>query len=385
MRLRVIALILLLSLCGCMQQKSIDTDAYVLNIGVERGSTMPYLVTFLVSVPGDGTETTKVENRVLTAEARTFSEAVTTLNNAYPSRLRFSRSSLLAIGEDLAREGGQSAFLDFSFGKADLWQNLRVAVVKGPIKDVFEGWLSTSDPSLRKIKTTAGELQKKAGTTSDFGFGDYTEAIASRYRDAVIAYAGVNTYGLTEDLVQNDAYPYTGGALLVESILKTSMAGSAVFDGDRMVGVLNGQHTMIVLMVTDAFRRGEVQLTLPDGRELAVTLYRMRKPKLRLSGGSASVTVYLEADPTEPQTIEMDSEQLKSLLQSHLETELMAVFSALQKANSDAMGFGRLAARRFTDTEAWEAYDWKAAYRTLSVTFTVQLKLSHNPRDPILE
>ena len=385
MRLRLAWLTLLLSLCGCMQMKSIDSCAYVLNIGVERGTAMPYLVTFLISVPGDGTETTKVENRVLTAEARTFSEAVNTLNSAYPSRLSFSRASLLAIGEDLAQTGEQSAFLDFSFGKADLWQNLRVVVVQPPVRAVFEGWLSTSDLSLRKIKTAAGELQKESGMSADVGYGDYTEAVGGNYRDAMIAYAGVNAYRLQPDLLETGAYPYTGGALLVDSILNTTLAGSAVFDGDRMVGVLNGQHTMAVLMVTDAFRRGEALLHLPDGRELAVTLYRMRKPKIALSGGRAAVTVYLEADPTEPQTVELDSMELRTILKTQLEAELSAVFAALQRVNSDAMGFGRAAAKRFRTVEAWEAYDWKAAYRALAVTFTVQLRLSHNPRDPILE
>ena len=385
MRMRFAMMFTLLLVCGCMQQKSIDSYAYVLNIGVEQGSTMPYLVTFLVSVPGDGTETTKVENRVITAEARTLSEAVNTLNSAYPSRLSFSRASLLAIGEDLARTGEQTAFLDLSFGKSDLWQNLRVMVAHGPVRDVFEGLLTPSDPSLRKIKTAAGELMKQSGISADVGFSAYKEAIETQYGDALLAYAGVNTYGLQPDLVGDDAYPYTGGALLVDSIQSTTLAGSAVFDGDRMVGVLNGQHTMAVLMVTDAFRRGEAHYTLPDGRDLSVTLYRMRKPKIQLNGSSASVTLYLEADPTAPQTVEMDSDALRAFLKTQLETELSAVFTALQSVNSDAMGFGSVAAKRFRTVAAWEAYDWKAAYRNLSVTFSVQLKLAHNPRDPILE
>lgn len=384
-RIFVILLALLLCGVGCVHSKNLDEYAYVLNIGVEPGTTMPYLVTFLVSVPGGGTEEIEVTNAVLSAEARTFSEATETLNAAYPGRLSFSRASLLVLGEDLVREGAQTAFLDFSFGKPDLWQNMRVAVAKDPIRDVFEGVISDADPSLRKIKTAVGELSRRSGLTADTGYGAYLEAVQDDRFDAMLAYAGVNEWALSPDLLGDGAYPYTGGSLLVESTLKTSTAGSAVFDGDRMVGVLNGQHTMSVLMVTDAFRRGERICTLPDGQPLVVTLYRVRRPKIRLSDGTAQVRLYLEADVSKPQTVPMDSETFKAFVRDGIEAELAAVCRALQSVGSDAMGFGRFAAKGFRSAAQWEAYDWKTAYRALKVTFSVSLGLAHDPRGTGLE
>ncbi len=383
-RIRLSALCVLLLLCGCMQSKNIDEYAYVLNIGVERGTTLPYTVTLLVSVPG-GTEETKVENTVITAEARTFSEAYETLNASYPSRLSFSRASLLAIGEDLARDGAQTAFLDFAFGRPDLWPNLRVVVVKAPIRDVFEGWLSDADPSLRKIKTAVGDLERVSGITADAGYGAYLEAISDKRFDAMLTYAGVNTYGLTEDMVGEETYPYVGGAMLTDSLLKTSTAGSAVFDADRMVGILDGRHTMETMMVTDAFRSGELQFTLPDGRPLRVALYRVRAPKIRANARNASVELFLEAELIAPGSLSMRSDELKTFLAGEIESELSAVFSALQRAGSDAMGFGRFQAKRFKTAADWENYDWKSDYRRLSVTFSVTVMLSHDPHDPETE
>ncbi len=385
--MRRIFVILLALLCsvGCVHSKSLDEYAYVLNIGVEPGTTMPYLVTFLVSMPGGGTEEITVTNAVLSAEARTFSEAAETLNAAYPGRLSFSRASLLVLGEDLVREGAQTAFLDFSFGKQDLWQNLRVAVARDSIKELFEGLLTDDDPSLRKIKTAVSKLSTRSGLTMDAGYSAYLEAVQDNRIDAMLTYAGVNEWALSPDLLGDGAYPYTGGSLLVDSTLKTSTAGSAVFDGDRMVGVLNGQHTMSVLMVTDAFRRGKRVFTLPDGRPLVVTLYRMRRPQIELSGDTAQVKLYLEADFSQPQTVPMDSETFKAFVRDRIEADLAAVCRALQNAGSDAMGFGRFAAKAFHSAAAWEAYDWKTAYRALKVTFTVSLGLVNDPRDSGLE
>lgn len=379
--IRLIPLCAMLLLCGCMQSKNIDEYAYVLNVGVERGTTMPYLVTLLVSAPG-GEEETKVENKVITAEARSFSEAYETLNASYPSRLSFSRASLLAIGEDLAKSGEQTAFLDFAFGKTDLWPNLRVVVAKPPLKDVFEGWLSDADPSLRKIKTSVGDLEKSSGISADAGYGTYLEAISDKRFDAMLAYAAVNGYGLTEDLIGKETYPYVGGALLTESLLKTTTAGSAVFDGDRMVGILDGRHTMETLMVTDGFRKGDFPFTFSDGREATVTLYRVRAPKIRWNGGAAEVELFLEADPKEPEALPVQSGELKTFLERQLEAELEEVLTALQRAGSDAMGFGRFAATHMKTAGEWERYDWKSAYRNLPVTFSVTVMLSHSPHDP---
>ena len=384
MRRLGLILLCMTALCGCMQSKNIDEYAYVLNVGVERGTTMPYLVTLLVSAPG-GSEETKVENAVISAEARSFSEAYETLNAAYPSRLSFARASLLAIGEDLAKDGAQTNFLNFAFGKPDLWPNLRVVLAKEPIRAVFEGWLSESDPSLRKIKTAVGDLSKASGITADAGYSEYLEAISTKTYDAILAYAAPNEYELQEDLLGGEAYPMIGGSLLVESMLKTSTAGCAVFDGDRMVGILDGRHTMEVLMVKDGFRRGEMGFVLEDGTALRVTLYRTRAPKIELDGRSAAVTLYLEADTYAPQAIPMESDALKSYLERQLSIELDAVLRALQEVNSDAMGFGRFAAKRFHTAAAWENYDWKADYRALSVTFTVNMMLSHSPHDPETE
>ena len=384
MRRLTLLLLCALPLCGCMQSKNIDEYAYVLNIGVERGTTMPYLVTLLVSAPG-GSEETKVENTVICAEARSFSEAYETLNAAYPSRLSFSRASLLVIGEDLARTGEQTAFLDFAFGKADLWPNLRVMIAKDPIREVFEGWLSDSDPSLRKIKTAAGDLRRASGTAADTGYGTYLEALGDKRFDAMLAYAGVNEYGIEEDLVGGEAYPKVGGSLLTESLIKTSIAGSAVFNGDRMVGVLDGRHTMETLMVTGLFRRGEMRFVLPDGQEIGVAFSRVRAPKLRGEKRKAEAEIFLEADLLEPERLSVESNALKSFLEEQLSAELSAVFYALQRSNSDAMGFGRLQAKRFRSAADWEAYDWKADYRALSVTFSVTVMLSHSAHNPETE
>ena len=106
----------------------------------------------------------------------------------------------------------------------------------------------------------------------------------------------------------------------------------------------------------------------------------MRAPNIRLHNGEASVELHLKADVFDPETVSMEQDALKALIEERLETEFSAVFAALQRANSDAMGFGRFRAEQFRDVKAWEACDWKSEYRALNVTFSVTVMLSHERR-----
>ncbi len=388
-RLLLLALSLLLALPSgaCMQPLTVDDFIYVLDIGVEYGKTMPYLVTFLVTMPkGGSSEGGSTTCEVVSAEARSLFEASETLNSALPYRLNFSRVTLLMVQEDLAKDGAISTFFDFSFGKLNIWPSVRVVVARDPIAELFSGLISESDPSLSKQKTSVGYLESRSGVIADASFSRMDEGFTQKTCDVMAPYCGVTEQALEADLVGDGAYPYVGGSLLVDSVQSVSVCGCAVFDGARMVGVLDGQHTMLVLMVTDAFKRGRLQLETPQGVALTVVLVRSVKPAVSFDRTQSSVEIYLEAELEQPTVLyEMNSEELKAFLETELESSLSRVFLALQANNCDAMGFGRYAMMTFRRAADWAAYDWKADYRSMAVTFHVSCKLLHNPQNIGLE
>lgn len=366
---------------GCMQSLSIGDYAYALYIGVEEGENLPYKVTFLVAMPnGSGADSSSISQKTVTAEARTLFEAMETVNAGLPSRLNFSRVSSIVVQEKLMQDGRFLSFSDFALGKLDLWLNLRVLVTPDSVTEVLNGILSDSDPSLSKLKHNIGVLAERSGITVDVSFSEMMEQFESKTGDALLAYCGTADYSVREDMTGGNSYPYLGGNVLTESLLKTSILGAAVFDGDRMVGVLDGQHTMLVQMVNDRFERGRVLLPNGDGTILTVYLYRLKAPKITFSMEHVSVELYLEADIEQPEYVALEERTAtKAYLEEWLKTELLRVLASLQEANSDAMCFGREAVRSFDSTEAWESFDWKAVYRTLPVSFSVSVRLSGNP------
>lgn len=373
----LLSLLLLVGSVGCMQSLSIGDYAYVLNIGVAEGETMPFSVCFLVAMPEGGKATdASTTLKLLSAEARTVYEAIETLNATLSRRLNFSRVFAVFVQEKLAKEDRMMEFFDFPLGKLDLWLNLRVLIAKDDVRSVLEGVVSESDPSLGKLKSNIGYLADRSGLTVDVSFSEMTEFFNNKTGDVLLAYCGANAYELRSDLVGDDAYPYLGGSLLTESDLKTSIMGSAVFDGTKMVGTLNGRHTMLVMMVNGRFEMG--RLPFGDGEKpMTVSFRKLRPPKIEMQPNGITVRIYLEGDVDQPYDVTLEElEAIRMYLEQELASELDAVIKVLQKANSDAMGFGRYAVRSFRTTEEWEKYDWKAVYRTIPVSFSVSVRMS---------
>ena len=181
-----------------------------------------------------------------------------------------------------------------------------------------------------------------------------------------------------------ETYPYLGGGLVGEGQIKTSLAGSAVFAGNRMVGVLSGQHTMLVLMAKGVFRAGHLRLNW-EGDALDLALYAVGKPKRSWKDGTFFCEITLEADLEDPARVDADSETIIAAAENYIADELDRVFRATAAAGADVFEMGKEAIRSFRTWESWRASGFSRHLQDEQAVFSVKVKLSHSPRDPALE
>ena len=90
-------LLLLLPLGGCLQGLPLDKYCYVLDLGVERGETLPYRFVFLLNedtAGEEGEEGGRGQVSMIWAEERTLFAAVEALSGALPAQLSFERTTL---------------------------------------------------------------------------------------------------------------------------------------------------------------------------------------------------------------------------------------------------------------------------------------------------
>ena len=258
------ALLLLLPLlAGCLGGVPLDKYCYVLDLGVERGDSMPYRFVFLLNEDTAGSEEEggdKGQVSMVSAEERSLFAAIDALAGALPAQLSFERTTLLAFSRELAEAGEIVTVTDGALSRLKIRQNVRVIVVEGDLRDAFQGLVSEGDPSMNRLKTNVKLFEENFGYVEDWGLSRVREAFSNDTGDALLPYAGLVGGPLQPDMVGGQVYPYLGGGLLGEGQIKTSLCGSAVFAGDRMAGVLSGQHTMLVLMAKGTFQTGHLRL-----------------------------------------------------------------------------------------------------------------------------
>ena len=387
-RIVVAFLLLVLPLSGgCLGGVPLDRYCYVLDLGVERGDSMPYRFVFLLNedTAGSGEDGgNRGEVSMVCAEERSLFAAIDALSGALPAQLSFERTTLLAFSRELAEAGEMEAVMEGALSRLKIRQKVRVIVVEEDMRGAFQGLVSEGDPSMNRLKTNVKLFEENFGYVEDWGLSRVREAFSNDTGDALLPYAGLVGGPLQPDMVGGQVYPYLGGGLLGEGQIKTSLCGSAVFAGDRMAGVLSGQHTMLVLMAKGTFQTGHLRLPW-KGTELDMALYVVGKPKRSWQAGTFTCEITLEADLEHPAQVEADSEELIAAAESYLEEELEQVFRATAAAGADVFSVGRDAICTFYSWDSWRAYGFARRLKEVEPDFRVKVKLSHSPKDPALE
>ncbi|MDO4543081.1 MAG: Ger(x)C family spore germination C-terminal domain-containing protein [Clostridia bacterium] len=388
-RLIFIFFMFLLLLSGCLKSLPIDQYCYVIDIGVERGERLPYLVTLLINSPaaGSGESESTGEVAAVTAEGRSLFEAIETLSAGMANEFNFSRVSLLTFSRDLAHEGEIEELMNIALGKLKIRANTRVMIVESDVKAMLEGAVSASDPSTGKLKIKVENAVLSSGMVVDIKWSELKEAFESKTHDALVGFCAVNESEIRAvDMAGGDEYPYFGGSLLIEGELKTTIMGSAVFADDRMVGILDGQNTMLVQIATGAFSKGRIRLSYGNGKELSVMLYKDATPRLSLEKDRVSFHIELNADIEMPEIMEnAKAGELEALVQEYLRERLINVFKATRDAGADVFGVGKAAIKEFDSAGDWEAYDWKGRFSQLQASFTIAIRIGESPDDIALE
>lgn len=368
----LMALMLLLS-GACIRSVSVDDRCFVLDVGMEYGDVLPYRYLFLCSLPAAGSSEEEGSTILFQAEAHDIYEAIDAVSAGLNNRLDFSRCSLIVFSRKAAEAGEIPKLMDFDYTGLRLSGNLRVLIGEDPLTALFEGLDSAFDPTQTKVKSNTVLYAEDSGYIVDTSLSLLLEAMDSKTQDEVVAYLAATEEPLTrEDLTGGESYPYLGGSLLAESDRDSTLMGCAVFAGGRMVGLLDGQNTLLVRLMRGDLSRGRLRFTTENGSDAVLSVKQAKKPLIQFSGTGFAATLYLTARLETP-AAGLSKEEASQMAKQLLAAKLTRLFLALQAVGADSFGLGKHYLLRYSDTEAWEALDFAAVYRCLTATFIVEL------------
>lgn len=401
----ILLLSISISLTGCFDQREVDDLAYVIGIGLDKGTTNALKVTLQIAVPtviaGEGGEGGKAVTHVI-LEAPSLFSALNMSNTYVSKQLNISHAKIIVFSKELAMEGIEKYVYAFSRPR-EFRPHIFIAVAR----DSAEDYLKNSAPVLESNPGKYYESLFRGYTYT--GFTDNTQLHyfllqqKSLSQQPFAVLAAVNTHEKVEDFTAENAtteekdidrpldQPMEGdfkaGDLPKISQMKSEIIGLAVFDGHKMVGELDGEETLFHLMTSGKFNYAFFSLPDPQDQDkhLIVNVSQSRPPnhKVKMINDKPEihVKIMLEGDIVAIQSgINYEGlDNLPTLEKAYEDYFQEGVLNYLNKTarelHSDICGFGNQYKTKFSTWKEWEEANWLSRYKYAVFHVDVEMRV----------
>ncbi|MBE3587018.1 MAG: Ger(x)C family spore germination protein [Thermoanaerobacteraceae bacterium] len=401
----VFSLVLLLFTGGCWGYREVDDSAYILILGVDKGRENLLAITAQIAVPramgaggmgggggnggaGGGAGGGGAGQRstiTITVESRSIITGLDLMNASVERRVNLKHLKALIFSDELAREG-----LECHLGPLNRFPEFRrntfMAVSRGPAGQLVERVRPVMESNPAKYVELLITAQRYVGF-SPFGqvhhFYNDLKSASVQPAAPLVAIRGkehIHRHGLSGGVEEGD---YLAGQLPRRGGEDVEQIGTAVFKGDRMVGELTGDETVILNMIKGQFRQGFFAFPDPQrpGYFIVLRMLAERKPQIscaRLKDNTIDVRgrVSLEAEFASIQSgINYERMDQIPLIEAEVNRILEERAAALirksqEEFQSDIFGFGYKARHLAATWPQWQELNWLGSYPRAQVRIT---------------
>lgn len=415
-------LILVIAICmplsGCYDAKEIDELAYVMAIGIDKGKTNFLKITLQIAVPkniGGGSEGKKgsgeESSTIISADAPAITTSFNMLNTFFSRQLNLSHAKALVISDELAKSD-ISPYLHAMIRNREFRPDIHLLISKSSAEEYLRNITLEIAVDASKYYALNFESYRYTALAPHSTFGSFYNDVESLDKQGIAMLAAVNKFESSEDFdaeestfrSKNRSFPHEGdfkaGDIPRTAEIKSENMGSAVFDGTKMVGELDGGETAYYLLSTGQYDHAFWSFDDPKhpGKLITLDIRQNRKPKtsVKIVNGKPYINLKLnlEADILSIQSGE-NYESPKQLgffednIKKFIEEGMMRTFNkASRQFHSDIFGFGKNAKALFLTWNEWEAMNWKHIFQysqlNTEVNFNIRRTGLINKTSPIV-
>lgn len=396
----VISIILLITSTGCGDSSETDDNIYAITVGIDKGSYNKVIVTiqyptYKGGATGGGASQGGGggDNNIHSVEAPGVLEGINLLNMAISRRVSLKHIKLLVISEKIARKGVAQYIAPFSRYREPR-RSMAVVITKDNAVDFIKENKSNIGTSITKSIELMETQSKTTGFFPDTKFHEFYEAVFGSYGQGIATYAGVNNFSnlILKGIEQNSLViinpDYSPGSLPRMGVAKREFVGTAVFNGDKMVGSLNPWETRYLLLITGKFDRGIFAVYDKIGDENKIVSFELklaRRPKIKGKFENnkpvINIDLYLEGEIEGIQSrvnyASVDLIQnLNRQIEDYLKKDIRKTLNKTQKKyKADVFNFGEQFAGYFPTIQEWEAYNWLKHYENAKINLNLKVDL----------
>lgn len=423
---RRLCLLLLIALmivtAGCNGAHETDQIVYVVAIGIDKGENDKLIITYQLAIPrqisgsssgsdsasgASGEATKKFAN--ITIVAFSLAEARNQLKSIAALTPAIDHTKMIIFGESLAQSG-----IDEVIGPLFRFPKYRGSMYVAVAKNSAQNFLEKNTPAITGSTAKYYELMMQG----DRGSGFYLSTTLHKFyigmkghgSDAYAVYVGANPK-VKADKVSSDTkekpegykeMPQVAGEISRIGGDAAEFAGTAVFSGDKMVGLLDSSQTRMVSLYLTRLQSSYITIDDldPAAAKQGITLrFRASGPpevKTQIVDGKAIAHIQLTLEG-EISSIASGINYEEPQYREALENKLSQIFTQdfrglifyLQECNSDVLGIGDYFRPRFATLPDFINFNWKETFKEAQIDGNVQFKIRRNglmwKTNPIVE
>lgn len=373
--------------------QNIDSFAYVVAIGLDKGSNNNLKMTFQTLSPaassGSSSESSKSSSSsggesssVITSsiECSSINSGIQLLNGYIGSKqLNLSHCQSIIFSEELAYSGLTEYIYDF-INNIHIRHTTNVVISKCNAEYYLNNSESVYEKLISKYYKTSPTSGKYTGYTKSINLSDFFSDLNDSSVEPTAILSSINSPEISINNNFDDNYLKDSTYKAGQSPINTKSSGMedvglAVFKNGKLIGELTAIETIAYLLTTNNFEKCELTILNPYDEhstiDFSLSKQKSTKNEVIFVNGSPSITtnLYLNANIL---SISKGNTYLDSMVLSELEDKLNSyisniVYEYLYKTSieysSDISGFGKYAVPKFSTTKAWNEYNWLENYK----------------------
>ncbi|GAB6273231.1 MAG: Ger(x)C family spore germination protein [Peptococcaceae bacterium] len=394
-------LIYLLFQTGCWGFREVDEEAFITILGLDKGKENLLVLTAQIAVPrgmggggmgqGGGTASggQAKPTMTVTVECRSILAGLNMLNATLERRPSLTHLKVVVVSEELARQGIKSHLIQllryFEFRRSTF-----LVVSRGPAQRLIKQFQPIMENSPAKFAELFTGSQRYAGFIPFGQVHHFYNDLKSTTVQPVAMLVSLKEKS-PENLPAEEEHfsegQFYAGQLPLKGGNNIELMGTAVFYQDRMVGMLNGEETLILNLLRGWLK--QTLLTIPDPANpkysISLRIKMERKPNLKvtLSQGRPKIYVrlFLDGEIVSTQSrINYGSPAKLSLLEGEL-NKLLAektrnlIAKTQDEMQTDLFGFGNKARHLVATWPQWQKLNWLEIYPQAQTNVTVKIHL----------
>lgn len=392
----LIIIICLFTLSGCYNAEGLETLAYAVAIGIDKGENNEIKLTLQFALSNDsnssGSSSQSQKSTITAVQCATIDSGIALINSYISKKVNLSHCKAIIISEDIAYEGVAEYVYTF-VNNLEIRPDCNIIISRCNAYD----YLNNSEPTLESVSARYYEFilnsSEYTGYTQNIKLSDFYSNMLSTTSQAYAILGGINDNATHNSHSDSPNYDIEGSYKADETPIETETGvenmGIAVFKNDILVGELNGMEALSHLLVINEFENATISVPNPYNKNSSLSLYINSNKSPKIDVKIINGTPYIKCNfyisgyilsldenmnYSDENTMKLINESTNLFLEQNISSYL---YKTAKDYKSDIGNFGKHIISNYPTWNDWIESDWLFNYQNSFFNINVETSIEN--------